>query len=234
MNLTGFTWKLTAVYFDKETLSRHRQKFCRGNHSQSTTSYDYPLQIKIFEMGVFSGREKAEQTINASKKDQTFVNSLFKGNIIKCFLIKCFKIGTGWPRLVNVYVYTSDGLFYDGSLIDDSVNGDCQYGFLGRKKEQQKFKTGDIIEYMGNKEIRLGIIAGYSGDMERIQIGLAKLPFLDFDMSDDSYVVNYYEEEGEGLEGQTPHDHILSFYVFKPEGYISESIQAVLKTAVSE
>lgn len=87
----------------------------------------------------------------------------------------------------------------------------------------------EIANY-GINRICLGIISGYSGDKEDIQSVQSKN--ILFDISDDSYVILYYDAEGEGLEGTTPHTHIPSYQVFEPQGYITSNVTSALKAAL--
>lgn len=242
MKSEEFIWTLSVICFSKEITKLHRRKHFR-NDKKCITSYDYPLEIESFDLGFFSGRDRAEKFM----KDSSQLIWLCSKYIIKNFLLGSYEINTGYNQMINNYVYNSDGSFYDGSemvFIGEKV----KYHFTGKDKNKQKFKKGDIVEFISNDQICLGIIYGYSGDKDHIESAQKKkiktfkkvagkfVEYSDtfrYDISDDSYVVLQYDSEGDGEEGKTPHEHILSFYVFEPKGYIPEEIKSILKAGIN-
>jgi hypothetical protein len=241
MKTINFTWQLSVIYYDKETCNDHREKYLNEYGNKTTTEYDYPLEVDSFEFGFFSSRKKAEQFIISSIIKEEFT-WFYNENVIKYYFIACYETDTGNSEMINGYVYNPDGSFYDGSLIEEIQDANNHYHFPGRVKKLQKFKTGDLIEFCDNNRICLGIISGYSGDKDRIQsIQLQKdvhgniierANQLQFDISDDSYVILYLDSDNEGKEGQIPHTHISSFLVFETKGFISDSAKATLKAAI--
>ena len=212
-----------------EVNPKHKRKYFNNFGVKTSIQYHYPLETETFNFGLFSTREKAEQFIGALKNNSD-LKWLYLEYTIKFFQICCFEIDSGTSELINAYVYNPDGSFYDGSLNESIEGAHTKYHFPGRSKSQQKFKTGDIVEYYGINRICLGIISGYSGDKEDIQSVQSKN--ILFDISDDSYVILYYDAEGEGLEGTTPHTHIPSYQVFEPQGYITSNVTSALKAAL--
>lgn len=145
----------------------YKTVFCLVEIDVTTDSEEREVMYPEFEIfrsikGIFSDKEQAETGIQECIK-----------TAVKCHTeIYCFKvyevplnhvtyIGTGtFFRAVREYLYDDKGHEIDYttcSSLDEDIF--TEYGsFLGKPKEQMRFKKGDLVEVIEQDSVRLAVV----------------------------------------------------------------------------
>ena len=226
----------------------------------------YPIRkTKTDELGLFTTLEKArKQMLKDVKESQEYeqqrLKEIAEGLYIedeKCFghdIVLAYSItehqldlGSDWKDIQSVRTYTATGKLNDENLLDHQ----CKGHYKGRTPDQIRFKPGDIVEVIDDRQAELCVVEHAQPSVEEYahywqncleeyrkmcrEKGVEckeeeytdkQVPFH-WDYSDDCYVMLSLGE------GDT-HFHPESTEVFRPTKPVPKSLKVKLKEKFEE
>jgi len=195
----------------------------------------YPVRkTRKWDMGFFSTLAKAEKQMNedvkicrAGESDQMV--HIAEDDVLAYKITERELDEEQGDNIQSVRTYTADGSPNDKCLLDHK----CERHFEGRSQEQIRFRPGDIVEVIDERQAELCVVEhaqptedDYKRFCNRCQEKYNEIPFH-WDYSDDSYLV---ESLGEG----DTHFHPLSPYVFSPTRPVSKALKDKFKSKYEE
>ena len=195
----------------------------------------YPVRkTRKWDMGFFSTLAKAEKQILKDVKicragESDLMARIAEDDVLAYKITERELDEEHGENIQSVRTYTADGNPNDECLLDHK----CERHFEGRSPEQIRFRPGDIVEVIDERQAELCVVEhaqptedDYKRFCNRCQEKYNEIPFH-WDYSDDSYLV---ESLGEG----DTHFHPLSPYVFNPTKPVSKALKDKFKSKYEE